>query len=127
MSFTPPKKRFQAVVACVGLIALSGCATFSDDGGFSSVASETQQHLGANAGWQRDEQSREVARVEVAKLLEDTLSADAAMQIALLNNARLQAEYANLGLSEADVSGYLKEPVFGEQGIGFDGAIDGQF
>ena len=25
------------------------------------------------------------------------------------------------------VIGYLKEPVFGEQGIGFDGAIDGQF
>ena len=28
---------------------------------------------------------------------------------------------------ELPVSGYLKEPVFGEQGIGFDGAIDGQF
>ncbi|MFT5174163.1 MAG: outer membrane protein TolC [Gammaproteobacteria bacterium] len=114
MFFIPSKKHFRAVVAGVGVIALSGCATFSDDGGFSSVAGETQQHLGVKAGWQRDEQSREAARGEVAKLLEGTLNADAAMQIALLNNARLQAEYANLGLSEADLvqAGRIPNPGF---------------
>jgi outer membrane protein TolC len=114
MFFIPSRKHVQAITSCLSVIALSGCATFSDDGGLLFVAGETQQHLGVKSAWQRDEQSREAARAEVAKLLKGTLSAEAAMQIALLNNARLQAEYANLGLSEADLvqAGRIPNPGF---------------
>ena len=60
----------------------------------------------------------EVRQIEEAldKLLENELTAAGAIQIALLNNARLQARYEELGISQAELiqAGLLKNPtVFG--------------
>jgi cobalt-zinc-cadmium efflux system outer membrane protein len=54
----------------------------------------------------------------VQGLLQDTLTADGAIQVALLNNRDLQAVYAELGVAQADLvqAGLLKNPVF-------DGAV----
>ena len=51
---------------------------------------------------------------EVRALLQDTLTVDGAVQVALLNNRNLQALYAELGVAQADLvqAGLLRNPVF---------------
>ena len=96
------------------VVLLSGCATFSEDGGFSLVEEEVQSKLGLEAKWAKDDAGRVALEGDVGELLKETLSAERAMQIALLNNPTLQAEYANLGVSESDFvqAGRLPNPGF---------------
>lgn len=96
------------------VLALGGCATFSKDGGFDAVAQETRTHLGKEVRWTRTEQERTKSDGEVAELLRHPLSAEDAVQIALLNNRSLQASFAELGVSEAELvqSGRLPNPRF---------------
>jgi outer membrane protein TolC len=63
---------------------------------------------------------------EVAELLAQPLSADAAVQIALLNNRGLQASFEALGVSEADLvqSGRLPNPRFDLRHAGAAGQYD---
>jgi hypothetical protein len=100
--------------AILTVLALGGCATFSKDGGFGSVAQETRTHLGKEVRWARTEQERAKSDVQVAELLRQPLSAEDAVQIALLNNRSLQASFDELGVSEADLvqSGRLPNPRF---------------
>ena len=101
-------------LSCLALVALTGCATFSEDGGFETVQVETKSSLDLEAHWLRDDAAREAARARIAPMLEQQLSSTSVMQIALLSNPRLQAEYANLGISEADLvqAGRLPNPGF---------------
>ena len=96
------------------VVSLGGCATFSEDGGFGVVESEVRDKLGAQAKWHRDDDQREAAQTEVATLLGKELTVETAMQLALLNNPGLQADYANLGLQEAEMvrAGRLPNPGF---------------
>ena len=94
---------------------LGGCATLSADGGFRAVdAAARDRGLKQDAKWNRTEKEVEQARASVKRLLEVPLTADAAVQIALLNNRGLQATYADLGIAEADVvqAGRLRNPGF---------------
>jgi outer membrane protein TolC len=112
-----PRAPFVAIIlaalALAGL-ALSGCATFSTDGGFDSVARDTRAHLHEDVRWARTEEERGKDDRQVAELLEHRLSAEDAVQVALLNNPRLQASFEQLGVSEADLvqSGRLPNPRF---------------
>ena len=103
-------------VGVLGVVLfLGGCATFSRDGGFDAVSSAASERgLKAQAVWVRSEEDTKRARASVAKLLEAPVSADAAVQVALLNNPGLQATYADLGIAEADVvqAGRLRNPGF---------------
>ena len=85
------------------VLVLGGCATFEADGGFAPVQRETQLRTGLKAQWLRSDEEQSNARQEVAALLSKPLGVDAAVQIALLNNRGLQAAYAELGVSEADL------------------------
>jgi outer membrane protein TolC len=92
-----------------------GCTTLSSDGGFDAVGTGAKDRgLRQEARWLRNERDAEEARASVRKLLAAPLTADAAVQIALLNNRGLQATYADLGISEADVvqAGRLRNPGF---------------
>src|SRR5450631_2063539 len=95
-------------------LVLSGCATFSSDGGFDPIAAETRARLHKNVQWPRSEQEQAKVDVQVAELLAHVLSAEHAVQIALLNNRMLQASFEELGISEADLvqSGRLPNPQF---------------
>jgi outer membrane protein TolC len=66
-----------------------------------------------DARWVRSDDDAEQVRAAVKKTLATALSADAAVQIALLNNRGLQATYAELGIAEADLvqAGRLRNPV----------------
>lgn len=84
---------------------LAGCASFSPDGGMNEVAQgvgrETGLGIGKNVVKIASVEQAQQAKQQVAALLAESLSADAAVQVALLNNRDLQAAYNDLGISEA--------------------------
>jgi outer membrane protein TolC len=85
----------------LALVALGGCATFSEDGGFTRVQTVVKERIDKDALWIRSEADATLARDRVAELLAKPLDENTAVQVALLNNRGLQAAYAELGLSEA--------------------------
>lgn len=88
--------------AALGATFLSACATFSPDGGMGPVALYARDEIGAETIKITSAENGVQARARVQQLLAGQLTADAAVQIALLNNHGLQAEYNTLGISEAD-------------------------
>jgi outer membrane protein TolC len=104
----------RTVLSLLILLALGGCATFSSDGGFGEVDRETQARIGRSAPSLRTEEGRAAARDLVANRLNEPLTADAAVEIALVNSPDLQARLAELGVAEADVvqAGRVRNPSF---------------
>lgn len=102
------------VAALVPAGVLIGCATFSKDGGFGAVEQVARERLNKDAKWARDDGERDRVRSAVKELLASPLSADNAVQVALLNNPGLQATYAELGIAEADLvqAGRMTNPHF---------------
>jgi outer membrane protein TolC len=98
-------------------LALSGCATFSPDGGMDAVDRSVQARTGAPARLLRDDAGRGALAAQLQPMLAQPLSADDAVRIALLNNRGLQATYWELGIAEADLvqAGRLQNPAFGYQ------------
>jgi outer membrane protein TolC len=96
------------------LAVLGGCASFSKDGGLDSVAQLTQTRLDKSLQPLRNAADAQAIETQVQALLAKPLTADSAVQIALLNNRGLQAAYAELGIAEADVvqAGRLQNPRF---------------
>ncbi len=98
--------------ACIALalsVALAGCAGFSADGGLDRVSSLTRDRAGFGVQRESDE-----GKAQVSELLAADLTPDSAVQVALLNNKRLQAALADLGVAEADLvqAGRLRNPGF---------------
>ena len=107
------------------LVALGGCATFSQDGGFSSVESIARGRLDKEVKWAKSDADAESVRDTVSKLLANPLTVEDAVQVALLNNRGLQATYAELGLGEADLvqAGRLRNPKFAYLNVSSDSEI----
>lgn len=87
----------------LGMLAalLGGCATLSPDGGMATVSSGVTAEIGHRPVKISSEADAVAARAQVAAVLRKSVTADSAVQIALLNNRGLQAEYNALGISEA--------------------------
>src|SRR5262245_54045538 len=81
--------------------SLSACRTFSPDGGIDTVAMVAGTGLNKDVIQVRSAEDEAAVRTRVTRLLHPPLSADAAVQIALLNNLDLQAAYNRLGIAEA--------------------------
>ena len=69
--------------AMLTALILSGCATFSKDGGFDPVATEAHARLGKDLRWARTQQEQNKTDAQVKELLAHPLSAEDAVQIAL--------------------------------------------
>ena len=108
-----PARTSRALTALT-LLALGGCTTLSSDGGFGPVEQAAKERLGQEVKWTRSDVDRDFVDNRVTQLLEQPLSADAAVQIALLNNKGLQASFSELGISDADrvQAGRLPNPGF---------------
>jgi outer membrane protein TolC len=89
------------VLAIASAALLSACKTFSPDGGMGTVATIAGQRLNKDVVRVSSPEDAAYAQNRVARLLRAPLSADAAVQVALLNNAGLQAAYNRLGIAEA--------------------------
>jgi outer membrane protein TolC len=88
----------------IGWVAvLAGCATFSEDGGFGRVEQAVAERSAAQARWVRSAEDADSVRARVKELLAQPLSAENAVQIALLSNPGLQSRYAEMGIAEADL------------------------
>lgn len=95
-------------------IVLTGCTTFSADGGFDSVEQTARDRLGKEVRWAKTEAEQQTIAQRVDELIAKPLSVDDAVQIALLNNRGLQASFAELGISESNLvqAGRLPNPHF---------------
>jgi outer membrane protein TolC len=102
------------LAAACGALVLSACTSFSPDGGFSTVQQAARQHLGKDLAWARSDADQAAIAQRVQALLSSPLSADAAVQLALLNNRGLQAAFQDLGITEAELvqAGRLANPGF---------------
>ena len=95
---------------------LAGCASFTPDGGMAPVKGRVAAELGKDTVKITSPAEAAQAKARVAVLLAKPLTADSAVQIALLNNRGLQAEYNTLGISEAAyVAAYCRRT--GREGI----------
>lgn len=107
--------QYRTIAALVSAsLLLGGCATFSKDGGFGNLQQTTQQHIKQEIAWPKTKDEQSKVNDQVNALLEHKLDVESAVQIALLNNKRLQASYYELGISEADLvqAGRLPNPRF---------------
>jgi len=102
------------VALLTGAALLGGCASFSPDGGFSVVEQAARDRLGKELRWSRTASDQDGIDQRVSELLAKPISADDAVQIALLNNRGLQAGFQELGITEAEVvqAGRLPNPGF---------------
>ncbi|KPF41570.1 RND transporter [beta proteobacterium AAP51] len=93
---------------------LGGCASFSPDGGFGAVERTTKERIGKDLHWARGDADLDTIAKRVAELLAKPLTVDDAVQVALLNNRGLQADFQELGVTEAEVvlAGRLPNPGF---------------
>jgi outer membrane protein TolC len=96
-----PQFRGLRILLFAALAPLSGCASFSPDGGMAGVAAIAGQGLNKDVVQIRSPEDAARAQASVNRLLQGTLSADEAVQVALLNNLGLQATYNELGIAEA--------------------------
>jgi outer membrane protein TolC len=105
---------FKPAALAAAAVLLSGCATFSNDGGFGAVAQATKIRSGAETRLLRNDEDRRALDQQLKTLLAEPLGADAAVQVALLNNRSLQARYWDLGIAEAELvqAGRLANPGF---------------
>lgn len=101
-------------VALAAFALLAGCTSFSSDGGFAPVEQAARSRLDKELLWARTDAERERIEQRVSELLRTPLSADDAVQLALLNNKGLQASYHALGIGEAELvqAGRLPNPGF---------------
>ena len=103
-------------LAIASALLLSACKSFSPDGGMSAVAEVAGGWLNKDVVRISSAADASLARGEVSRL-RAPLGPDAAVQIALLNNAGLQAAYNRLGVAEAVMVHASRPPL---PSFGFD-------
>jgi len=93
---------------------LSGCATYSKDGGIGAVQEATKKHIKQDVVWPKTEAEKVKLDERIKALLTQRMDVEKAVQIALFNNKGLQADFYNLGISESDLvqAGRLPNPKF---------------
>jgi len=112
--------------AALTSLVLAGCASFSPDGGFETVKQLSRDRIGQSPSYLRHAEQADAAAARVVELLRQPLGADAAVEIALLNNRELQAGYAELGIAEADLvrAGRAANPTLAFGRLGGNGAVE---
>lgn len=96
------------------LMLLSGCASVALNAGFDDVKATVEERSKLRIFWNNGTDLDKEAAEKIGSLLEGKLTADQAVQIALLNNRDLQALYSELGVAQADLvqAGLLRNPIF---------------
>jgi outer membrane protein TolC len=105
-----PAAVLRACAALVAAAGLAGCTWFTPDAGMGGVAAIADRELNKDVVALRTPEEAEAARSAVRRLLGRTLTADSAVQIALLNNRGLQAAYNELAIADAQRVGESLPP-----------------
>jgi outer membrane protein, heavy metal efflux system len=95
------------------LFGLSGCASVNLTAGFPEVTAAVEERSATKIVWNRGTDLDQAAADQLRSLLQRKLTADDAVQIAMLNNRDLQAMYTELGVAQADLvqAGLFKNPI----------------
>lgn len=104
-----------SIPTLASMAMVCGCATVPRAAGFPDVATAVAERTGGQrVHWTQGSSDDGAVRASVREMLQKELSAEEAVQVALLNNRSLQATYADLGVAQAEVvrAGLLKNPVF---------------
>ena len=101
-----------AQLLLIAILAPSICSASPPS--VADVQATVQQRIGKRVEIRRDAAADEEIERAVRAMLRGTLTADRAVQIALLNNRELQATFEDIGIANADLTeaGLLKNPVF---------------
>ena len=96
-------------------VLTGGCAAVPREAGFPDVERTVAERTGGKrVHWNQGTASDAAVVESVRAMLAQELTADEAVQVALLNNRSLQATYENLMIAQADLvsAGLLRNPVF---------------
>lgn len=98
----------------VGLIGMTGCGPVQQKPGLEDVRALAHSREITPVQWNRGTEDDRAVETKLQAMLQDGLTADEAVQIALLNNRDLQSTYESLRIAQADLvqAGMLKNPVF---------------
>ncbi len=109
--------------AVLAAIVLAGCSSLSADSGFADVARLTRDRTGQTPTWHRTGDAPDSTRARTSELLGQPLTADAAVELALLHNPGLQASFQELRIAESDLvqAGRLRNPSLGFGRLRADG------
>jgi outer membrane protein, heavy metal efflux system len=101
------------MILLIMIALLAGCAHVPRDGDFSEVERLVGERIPQRVHWYQGGEEDEQVKVALESLLREPLTAQSAVQIALLSNRRLQSEYEDLGIAQADLvqAGLLSNPV----------------
>src|SRR5882724_6261312 len=118
-------KAFRSSLLLSALL-LSACASFSPDSGMSVVSDLANGTIKKDVAFVRSADDAERANGAVQRQLARPLTADAAVQVALLNNKGLQAAYNELALAETNLvqQSLPPNPTFSLSRISGDGASE---
>ncbi|HWP24620.1 MAG TPA: TolC family protein [Candidatus Binatia bacterium] len=96
------------------MVFASGCASVALNAGFDDVRATVEERGAVKIFWNNGTELDKEAAEKLRSLLSGKLTADRAVQIALLNNRELQALYSQLGVAQADLvqAGLLRNPIF---------------
>ena len=103
-----------AALLAVGTLGfvVAACAHVNPRPAFDDVASVVRERSGRTPQWSLDDHEQNAATGASRLLLEDGLTVDEAVGVALLRNPSLQATFAEIGISQADFaqSGLIANP-----------------
>ncbi|MGH7403036.1 MAG: TolC family protein [Candidatus Rokuibacteriota bacterium] len=99
--------------ALLMLFGLTGCASVNLSAGFPEVSAAVEERYATKLVWNRGTELDQEAAEKVQALLNKKLTADDAVQIAILNNRDLQAIYTDLGVAQSDLvrAGLFRNPL----------------
>jgi len=107
------KERHAKVVGIVGLSLLMGCATVDPKPDFERASRQIETVTGQTITISPFEE--EMVRARVVEILADGLTGTEAIQLSLLNNPKLQAEFLRIGIGRAAV---VQSGLFSNPGLG---------
>jgi outer membrane protein, heavy metal efflux system len=96
------------------LVLVNACTSIAMNAGFDDVKTRVEQNGNLKIFWNKGTELDREASEKLKSLLEGKLTAEQAVQIALLNNRDLQALYSELGIAQADLvqAGLFRSPIF---------------
>ena len=85
-------------------LVFAGCASTNPKAAFNDVDKTVAARTGDSIQWPRNDSSTNEIAKAIEPLLQTNLTAQSAVTIALLNNRSLQAEFEEIGISQAHVA-----------------------
>jgi len=120
-------KGIRRLLYCSVIFLLFGCNRVPIDVNtpFQTVQSDVYHRTSQSISWASKEQNSSVIKPYIQNLVQHTLSSHDCIQIALLQNPRLQATYENLRIAAADLvqAGLFQNPLLGIS-LRFENVVD---